>query len=161
MRLPQMRWRNRLVSAPKSGSAITGSPDESPNNVTRMALAAWPLRERGCPQAHHITRHAAQLVRADRMPRACRNVHDAAPHAAVHWKECARHVCDTFGCAEDFAGKPVAVVDPVMATGARRNEFTRNLRRAGVAAFTGLVVTRPPAHTFKKRTSDRADPNHV
>ena len=78
---------------------------------------------------------------------------DTAPQAALPWKERKKNVRKVFVCDEDFTGKHVAVVDDVMTTGATLNELARNLKQAGAARVTGLIVARTLPDAFRKRNS--------
>ena len=53
-------------------------------------------------------------------------------------------------------GIRVMLVDDVMTTGATLNEIARNLKRAGAARVTGLIVARTLPDAFRKRVSPSA-----
>lgn len=146
-----LKYRNLLAIAPLFGNAIADSVDVRPDVVIPMPLADTRLRERGFNQAQEIARHVAKITGVPLLPRACRKVRDTAPQAALPWKERAKNVRKAFVCDEDFTGKHVAVVDDVMTTGATLNELARNLKRAGAAKVTALVVTRTLPDTVRKR----------
>lgn len=146
-----LKYRSMLAIAPLFGSAIALSLDERPDVMVPMPLADARLRERGFNQALEIARHAAKLTGIALLPRACRKVRDTQPQAALPWKERAKNMRRAFVCDEDFSGKHVAVVDDVMTTGATLNELARNLKQAGAARVTGLVVARTLPDAFKKR----------
>jgi ComF family protein len=149
-----LKYRGMLALAPLFGSAITSSLDERPDVILPMPLADARLRERGFNQAQEIARQVAKLTGIALLPRACRKVRDTQPQAALPWKERAKNVRKAFVCDEDFAGLHVAVIDDVMTTGATLNELARNLKQAGAARVTGLIVARTLPDAFKKRTPD-------
>ena len=147
-----LKYRSMLAIAPLFGNAIAACLDEHPDVIIPMPLAAARLRERGFNQAQEIARHVANISGIKLLPRACRKVRDTAPQAALPWKERAKNVRKAFVCDEDFTGKHVAIVDDVTTTGATLNELARNLKKAGAARVTGLVVARTLPDAFKKRT---------
>jgi ComF family protein len=149
-----LKYRSMLAIAPLFGNAIAASLDERPDVIIPMPLADARLRERGFNQAQEIARHVAKITGIPLLPRACRKVRDTTPQAALPWKERAKNVRNAFVCDEDFTGKHVAIVDDVMTTGATLNELARNLRRAGAARVTGLIVARTLPDAFKKQTAD-------
>ena len=147
-----LKYRSMLAIAPLFGSAIASSLGERPDVIIPMPLADARLRERGFNQAQEIARHVAKLTGIVLLPRACRKVRDTQPQAVLPWKERAKNMRKAFVCDEDFAGRHVAVVDDVMTTGATLNELARNLKQAGAARVTGLIVARTLPDSFKKRT---------
>ena len=149
-----LKYRGLLAIAPLFGSAIASSLGERPDVIIPMPLADARLRERGFNQAQEIARHVAKLTGIALQPRACRKVRDTQPQAALPWKERAKNVRKAFVCDDDFTGKHVAVVDDVMTTGATLNELARNLKQAGAARVTGLIVARTLPDSFKKSTRD-------
>ena len=149
-----LKYRGMLAIAPLFGSAIASSLGERPDVIIPMPLADARLRERGFNQAQEIARHVAKISGVPLLPRACRKVRDTAPQAALPWKERAKNMRKAFVCDEDFTGKHVAVVDDVMTTGATLNELARNLKQAGAARVTGLIVARTLPDAFKKRALD-------
>jgi len=146
-----LKYRSMLAVAPLFGNAIAASLDERPDVIIPMPLADARLRERGFNQAQEIARHVANVSGIPLLPRACRKVRDTAPQAALPWKERAKNVRKAFVCDEDFTGKHVAIVDDVMTTGATLNELARNLKQAGAARVTGLIVARTLPDAFRKR----------
>jgi len=144
-----LKYRGMLALAPLFGSAIASSLDERPDVIIPMPLADARLRERGFNQAQEIARHVAKLTGIPLLPRACRKVRDTAPQAALPWKERAKNVRKAFVCDEDFSSKHIAVVDDVMTTGATLNELARNLKQAGAARVTGLIVARTLPDAFR------------
>lgn len=149
-----LKYRCMLAIAPLFGNAIAGSLDEHPHVIIPMPLADARLRERGFNQAQEIARHVSQITGIPLLPRACRKVRDTAPQAALPWKERAKNVRKAFVCDEDFTGRHVAVIDDVMTTGATLNELARNLKQAGAARVTGLIVARTLPDSFRKRAAD-------
>jgi ComF family protein len=149
-----LKYRGMLAIAPLFGSAIADSLDERPEAIIPMPLAGTRLRERGFNQAQEIARHVAKITGIPLLPHACRKVRDTAPQAALPWKARAKNVRRAFVCDEDFTGRHVAVVDDVMTTGATLNEIARNLKQAGAARVTGLIVARTLPDAFKKHTAD-------
>ncbi len=149
-----LKYRGMLAIAPLFGSAIASSLGERPDVIIPMPLADARLRERGFNQAQEIARHVAKLTGIALLPRACRKVRDTQPQAALPWKERAKNVRKAFVCDKDFTGKHVAVVDDVMTTGATLNELARNLKQAGAARVTGLIVARTLPDSFKRRAPD-------
>ena len=149
-----LKYRGMLAIAPLFGGAIAASLGQRPDVIIPMPLADARLRERGFNQSQEIARQVAKLTGIPLLPRACRKVRDTAPQAALPWKERAKNVRKAFVCDEDFAGFHVAVVDDVMTTGATLNELARNLKQAGAARVTGLIVARTLPDSFKKRTRD-------
>ena len=149
-----LKYRSMLALAPLFGIAITTILDERPDVIIPMPLADTRLRERGFNQAQEIARHVARTTGITLLPRACRKVRDTAPQAALPWKERAKNVRKAFVCDEDFSGRHVAVIDDVMTTGATLNELARNLKQAGAARVTGLIVTRTLPGTFRKHGID-------
>lgn len=147
-----LKYRGMLAIAPLFGSAIASGLDERPDVILSMPLADARLRERGFNQAQEIARHVAKLSGIPLLPRACRKVRDTRPQAALPWNERAKNVRKAFVCDEDFTGQHVAVIDDVMTTGATLNELARNLKQAGAARVTGLIVARTLPDAFKKRT---------
>jgi ComF family protein len=152
-----LKYRGMLAIAPLFGSALASSLGERPDVIIPMPLADARLRERGFNQAQEIARHVAKISGITLMPRACRKVRDTAPQAALPWKERAKNMRKAFVCDEDFTGKHVAVVDDVMTTGATLNELARNLKQAGAARVTGLIVARTLPGAFKKHLPDVGD----
>lgn len=151
-----LQYRSLLAIAPLFGSAIASCLGTRPDAIVPMPLADTRLRERGFNQAQEIARHVAAITAIALLPRACRKVRDTAPQAALPWKERAKNVRKAFVCDEDFTGRHVAVVDDVMTTGATLNEIARNLKRAGAARVTGLIVARTLPDAFRKRVSPAA-----
>jgi ComF family protein len=149
-----LKYRSMLAIASLFGTAIAARLDERPDIIVPMPLADARLRERGFNQAQEIARHVAKITGITLLPRACRKVRDTAPQAALPWKERAKNVRKAFVCDVDFTGKHVAIVDDVMTTGATLNELARNLKRAGAARVTGLIVARTLPDAFKERTAD-------
>ena len=146
-----LKYRGMLAIAPLFGSAIASSLDQRPDVILPMPLADARLRERGFNQAQEIARHVAKLTGIALLPRACRKVRDTAPQVALPWKERAKNVRKAFVCDEDFTGLHIAVVDDVMTTGATLNELARNLKQAGAARVTGLIVARTLPDAFRAR----------
>ena len=149
-----LKYRNMLAIAPFFGNAVAASIDERPDVIIPMPLADARLRERGFNQAQEIARHVARISGITLLPRACRKVRNTAPQAALPWKERAKNVRKAFVCDEDFSGKHVAVIDDVMTTGATLNELARNLKQAGAARVSGLIVARTLPDAFRKRAPD-------
>lgn len=145
-----LKYRSLLAIAPLFGHAIASRLDERPDVIVPMPLADARLRERGFNQAQEIARHVANITGIPLQPRACRKVRDTAPQVALPWKERAKNIRNAFVCDEDFTGKHVAVVDDVMTTGATLNELARNLKKAGAARITGLIVARTLPDAFRK-----------
>lgn len=149
-----LKYRGMLSLAAWSGHALAGCLDARPDVIVPMPLADAKLSERGFNQAQEIARSLSRHHRMPLRPQACRKVRDTAPQAALPWKERARNVRKAFVCDEDFSGQHVAVVDDVMTTGATLNELARNLKLAGAARVTGLVVARTLPDTVRKRAPD-------
>ncbi len=152
-----LKYRGMLAIAPLFGGALARCLDERPDVIVPMPLADARLRERGFNQAQEIARHAARITGITLLARACRKVRDTQPQAALPWKERAKNMRHAFVCDADFSGKHVAIVDDVMTTGATLNELARNLKKAGAARVTGLVVARTLPGAFKRQAPDVCD----
>ena len=149
-----LKYRGMLAIAPLFGGAVAGSLGERPDVIVPMPLSDARLRERGFNQGQEIARHVASITGIPLLPRACRRVRNTLSQASLPWKERAKNMRKAFVCDADFTGKHVAVVDDVMTTGATLNELARNLKQAGAAKVTGLIVARTLPGSFKKRTRD-------
>lgn len=148
-----LKYRSLLAIAPLFGNAVARSLDERPEVIIPMPLADARLRERGFNQGQEIARHVATITGIPLLARACRRVRNTPPQATLPREERAKNIRNAFVCDEDFSGRHVAVVDDVITTGATLNELARNLKRAGAARVTGLIVARTLPDTFKNRLS--------
>ena len=149
-----LKYRGMLAIAPLFGSAVAASLDERPDVIVPMPLADERLRERGFNQGQEIARHVAHISGIPLLPQACRRVRNTVPQAMLPWKERAKNIRRAFVCDVDFTGQHVAVVDDVLTTGATLNELARNLKKAGAARVTGLIVARTLPGHYKKAAVD-------
>ncbi len=118
-----------------------------PDCIVPMPLHPARLRERGHNQSLEIARRIAAQLNLPLLPHACQRVRDTPPQSGLKWKERGKNMRKAFQCAENFAGKHVAMVDDVMTSGASLNEFALALRRAGAREISAWVVARTLPHT--------------
>jgi len=129
--------------ADKLAQRITSPPD----CIVPMPLHPVRLRERGYNQSLELAKRIAQQLEVPLLPHACQRVRDTPPQSTLKWKERGKNMRKAFACADNFAGKHVAMVDDVMTSGASLNELALALRRAGAREVSAWVVARTLPHT--------------
>lgn len=98
--------------------------------------------ERGFNQAHEIGRHLQGTGRYER--HLLLRTRDTAAQMGLALDARHRNVRGAFSAQRPVDGLHVAVVDDVMTTGSTLGEIARELKRAGAARVTNLVVARTP-----------------
>jgi ComF family protein len=151
--LQQVKYAGRLALAEWAGIALAAAveaelahrPEDRPDCVVPLPLAAARQRERGFNQAREI---AVPLARRTGLPLAAPLVRVIAgpPQTRLPWAQRSRNVRGAFALSlsprSTVRGARVALVDDVMTTGATLAEAARTLVAAGAERVECWVVAR-------------------
>ncbi len=142
--LHAFKYGSRLAIGRWLGEALWArvQNEARPELILPMPLYRTRLAERGFNQAAEI---AKRLALAGGLPLSLKlltKLRDTAPQASLPWKDRQANVKGAFDCSAELAGKPVAIVDDVMTTGATLNEAAKVLKEHGAGEVAVWVVAR-------------------
>jgi ComF family protein len=116
--------------------------------VVPVPLSQARLRERGYNQAWEIARRLARRLNLPADPYSLRRIVDTPHQVGLPREQRLANVSRAFAvdplCLDRIAGRPVALVDDVMTTGATVEGAARALLQAGASSVQAWVVARAP-----------------
>jgi ComF family protein len=115
-----------------------------PALLVPMPLTARRLRERGFNQAVEIARVTSRSLRIPCATRALDRTRDAPPQSKLGRRARLANLRGAVRCRRRLHGRPVALVDDVITTGATAHAAAQALRRAGASRVDIWVVARTP-----------------
>lgn len=148
---------NKLVQALKYGEKlqlsallaerISKRATTLPDCIVAMPLHSTRLQERGFNQSLQLSIHIGRMLNIPVLPHACVRLRNTPSQSTLPLNERGRNMRKAFSCANNVAGKHVAIVDDVMTTGATLNELAQALLNAGASEVSAWVVARTLPHT--------------
>jgi ComF family protein len=123
-------------------------PARQPTLLLPVPLSRERLRERGYNQAWELARRLGRRLRIDATAHALQRSRDTAHQIGMTRREREHNLRDAFWVEPAWRaalqGRPVALVDDVLTTGATAHAASLALVRAGAASVDVWVVARTP-----------------
>ena len=151
--ISQLKFNHRLLYAHLLGTLLSKKIDTSPDCIIPIPLHYKRLRQRGFNQSVEIARPIAKKrnipINIDAFVR-CKNTQ---PQATLPARDRAFNIKKAFKQQKPFTAKHVAIIDDVMTTGNTITEFSKLLKRSGVAHIEAWCCARAisPSHTAPQK----------
>lgn len=113
-----------------------------PDIIVPMPLHPTRLRQRGFNQALEIARDVGRQLSIPVDSVGCERVRATPAQVGLTREERLKNMRGAFHCANNFAGKRIAIIDDVMTSGASVNSLSQVLRQAGAADIQVWLVAR-------------------
>lgn len=115
-----------------------------PDLLLPPPLSESRLRARGFNQALELAKVVGSELGVAVAYRGVTRSRDTSPQPGLSRGARQENLRDAFRCRLDLGGRPVAIVDDVLTTGATAGAFARVLRAAGARSVVVWVVARTP-----------------
>jgi ComF family protein len=139
---------SQVVERAVRASALHAEPARWPALLLPVPLSRERLRERGYNQAWELARRLARRLRIDATAAALQRSRDTAHQIGMTRREREHNLRDAFWVEPKqramLQGRPVALIDDVLTTGATAHAAALALTRAGAASVDVWVVARTP-----------------
>ena len=102
------------------------------------------IRERGFNPAAEVARYLAHYLRLAYVPQLISRRRESAPQKQLSRSQRAHSALQLYACTRPVNQLHIAVIDDVLTTGSTLHGIARELKTAGAASVTGLVLARTP-----------------
>ena len=113
-----------------------------PDVIFPMPLHPTRLKQRGFNQALEIARDVGRKLSIAVDSVGCERVRATPAQVGLTREERLKNMRGAFHCANNFAGKRIAIIDDVMTSGASANALSKQLRELGAAEIQLWLVAR-------------------
>lgn len=113
-----------------------------PDVIVPMPLHAERLKQRGFNQALEIARKVGRQLSIPVDSGSCMRIRATPAQVGLTRGERLKNMRGAFYCANNFAGKRIAIIDDVMTSGASANALSKSLRELGAAEIQLWLVAR-------------------